>query len=321
MNIILPHSNNTLISLPSFIATWKVWVETFYPGMDFKTICLPRRNAAQSFQASINQGLESSLDVMCRVQAPTSYLNVMQATNAFMKANAEWVAPCLAISKSGRKVAGAQLTEKSVEIFAQIKPEILKSIEIAAKKLVNKTKKHPYTIDIHHHRFASWAAATAARASKLCRFSVKQGFQIIDAIGFGPDFSSPNNLPQPSNFDEIHKTWRKKAIAEAKTLKLKSFTHGVAAKLINCYLKARFVCGRYSNNQNIQSIHPPIDRVLLESLERIDFGGQKVKWRSLKSKGWSNFNSEDYEDVIKSIKKSLNHKNLWKIEEFWRGYQ
>ena len=24
-----------------------------------------------------------------------------------------------------------------------------------------------------------------------------------------------------------------------------TFTHGVAAKLINCYLKSRFVCGRY----------------------------------------------------------------------------
>ena len=321
MKIILPHANKTLISLPSFIATWKVWVETFYPGLDFKTICLPRRNAAQNFEESINQGLESCLDVMCRVQAPSSYLNVMQATNVFMKENAEWVAPCLAISKSGRKVAGAQLTEKSVEIFAKIKPEIRKTIEIEAKKLVKKTKKEQFTIEMHHHRFASWAAATAARASKLCRFSVKQGFQIIDAIGFGPNFSSPKSLPQQAHFDAIHKTWREKAIAEAKNLKLNSFTHGVAAKLINCYLKARFVCGPYSNNRNIKSIHPPIDRVLLESLERIDFGGQKGKWRSLKSKGWSNFNSEDYEEAIRSLKTSLNNEGLWKIEEFWRGYQ
>jgi hypothetical protein len=319
--IILPHSGKAQINAGKFIATWKVWVETFYPVVSFETVCLPRRNAAQNFQQSIDQGLDSYLDVMCRLLAPSSYLDVMQATNVFMKVNAEWIAPCLACSKYGRKVAGAQLTKKSVKIYKNIKPQLRKTLERDAKILIKKTKKNQYTIETHHHRFAAWAAATAARASKLCRFSVKQGFQIIDSIGFGPDFSFPNNLPHPSRFDMIHGTWREKAIYEAKNLKINGFTHGVAAKLINCYLKARFVCGPNFNDLNTQLIHPPIDRVLLESLERIDFGGQKAKWKSLKTRGWSNFNSGEYQEAIQILKKSMGHKELWRIEEFWRGYQ
>ncbi len=321
MHIILPHSNKTAISLPKFIATWKVWVETFYPSQNFEAISLPRMNAAQNFQRSISQGLESSLDVMCRVLAPPSYLNVMQATNLFMKMNPKWLKNCKAISPVGRMVAGANLTNQCLEFFKGLKTQTRKSLEKDAIQLIQNKILTKYTIETHHHRFAAWAASTAARASKLCRFNVKQGFQILEAVGFGPHFSAPNNLPSPRDLDTTHRKWRGMAILEAESLQINNFTHGVAAKLINCYLKARFVCGPYFSDPKVQALHPPIDRVLLESLQTINFAGQKNKWKLLKSKGWSNFKSEDYEYAIESLKTSLHNSEFWKIEEFWQGHQ
>jgi hypothetical protein len=319
--IILPHSSNAQISVGRFVATWKVWVAAFYPQFNYEDISLPRMNASQCFQESIEMGLESSLDVMCRMLAPQTFLNTMQATNVFMKKNSKWLIPYSAISPAGRKVNGAKLTKESAMIFTGLKPRIRKSLEKDAKQIFKIKSNTQYNITTHHHRFAAWASSTAARSSRLCRFSVKNGVRILDAIGFGPDFSSPKNLPAPIDFDGVHKNWRVAAIAQAQSLGIQNFTHGVAAKLINCYLKSRFVCGPFFSHTKIKALHPPLDRLLLESLERIDFGGQKRQWKSLKLKGWSNFNSGDYEKAIKLMKKTLKKDEFWRIEEFWRGFQ
>ena len=52
----------------------------------------------------------------------------------------------------------------------------------------------------------------------------------------------PDNLPTPDCIDLSHKEWREKAILSAKRMNLIGFGHGIAAKLINVYLKGAFVC-------------------------------------------------------------------------------
>jgi hypothetical protein len=129
----------------------------------------------------------------------------------------------------------------------------------------------PYTIEEHNHRLAAWAAATAASASKLCRFKVRTGVAILEASGFKPAFEL-NQLPAAANLDSQHRHWRETVIEKASDVGV-AFTHGVAAKLINCYLKVRFVCAGAHNDNRVQALHPPIDEVLLTGLARVDFGG------------------------------------------------
>ena len=49
-------------------------------------------------------------------------------------------------------------------------------------------------------------------------------------------------------------------------------THGVAAKLINIYLKATFVSADHQDSPRVRAIHPPIDSILLDSLYEQPYG-------------------------------------------------
>jgi hypothetical protein len=121
-----------------------------------------------------------------------------------------------------------------------------------------------YTIAEHRHRFAAWAASRAASV-KGCRFKVKQGVAILERSGFDSNLDCPSNLPEASEFDAFHKIKRNLIIKKASEFLL-SFSDGVAAKLINCYLEAKFVCRGYSKDEKVKAIHSPIDDVLLEVL-------------------------------------------------------
>lgn len=178
-----------------------------------------------------------------------------------------------------------------------------------------------YTIDVHNHRLAAWSASTAARASRLCRFSVQQGVRILEGSGFDRDLASPDLLPQPDALDFVHRGWRTRVIDAAAQEGVPPFTHGVAAKLINSYLKVRFVCGGHHEHERVRRLHPPIDALLLMELARNDVGGLRRDWRRFAHARWSKFDSDTYEGVIKLIKETLNGEPMWTIEQYWGGYQ
>lgn len=179
----------------------------------------------------------------------------------------------------------------------------------------------PYTIEDHNHRLAAWAASSAASASRLCRFTVHEGVAILEACGFVAAFSSPEQLPLAADLAAKHREWRDEVIAAAANQGL-IFSHGIAAKLINSYLKVRFVCGGHHANTRVQMLHPPIDALLLKELAAVDFGGNARLWRKFHRARWSKFDSATYEDVIALIRSSLPPgEPLWKVEEHWQGYQ
>ncbi len=177
-----------------------------------------------------------------------------------------------------------------------------------------------YTIIEHKHRFAAWASGRAANV-KGCRFTVEQGKEIIEKSGLNKIATTIENLPNPDMFDENHREWRKSVINTANNLNI-SFTHGVAAKLINIYFKSIFVCGNQYEDPRVQVIHPPIDSVLLASLYKENIGGLKKDWKIAREAKWSKFNSNQYEDVISAIKQALpKGVGLWQIEYYWQGFQ
>lgn len=177
-----------------------------------------------------------------------------------------------------------------------------------------------YTMEEHQHRLAAWAASRAASV-KGCRFKVNLGFRILEDSGFTASFSSPASLPSPKNMDRKHGEWRGVVIGVAERQGLK-FSHGVAAKLINCYLKVRFVCAGQHQHARVKSLHPPIDEVLLKELAKRDIGGFGKQWRRFRQERWSRFDSSTYESVIDHVRRSLpTGAPLWKIEAHWAGHQ
>lgn len=178
----------------------------------------------------------------------------------------------------------------------------------------------PYTIAEHQHRSAAWDAATSARASKLCRFTVSDGIRILERTGFNAALASPEQLPAPETLDREHLRWREAMITEARELGL-IFTHGIAAKLINSYLKVRFVCANHHGHERVKGLHPPIDRILLETLGRQNVGGYQKEWSRFGQAAWSKFDSATYQGVIDLMRGSLPlGVPLWMIEEHWIGH-
>ncbi|MGE3077253.1 MAG: hypothetical protein AB7J35_21230 [Dehalococcoidia bacterium] len=176
-----------------------------------------------------------------------------------------------------------------------------------------------YEIELHKHRFAAWAASRAASVSPS-RFKVEAGRAILEHCGFTANLARPGQLPEPSAVDEEHRRWRSEVVDCAKSRGL-TFTHGVAAKLINIYLKSRFVCGGFHADERVRNLHPPIDRVLLDTLAKQDIAGERAEWRKAASAGWSKFGSGEYENVIRLIRISMAGEALWMVEEHWRGNQ
>ena len=100
-----------------------------------------------------------------------------------------------------------------------------------------------------------------------------------------------------------------------------ALTDGAAAKLINVYLKGRFVCGGFATHPKVAALHPPIDKLLLDEMARRDFAEDARLWRRASRIGWSNFDRHQYQAVIDGIRAGLNGQPMWMIEQFWQGHQ
>jgi hypothetical protein len=182
-----------------------------------------------------------------------------------------------------------------------------------------------YDIYKHRHMFSSWAAGRAASV-KDCRFPVIAAFNIIEHLQLETRFKEPSQLPTANEFDDHHRRWRSKAIDFVKhdtssgfksASSINNFTHGIAAKIINIYLKSMFVCGGHHDHPSVAAIHPPIDSLLLEKLRRKHLRNPQNPWKKYDKIRWSKFTSEQYEDVISLIKQEMNGLPLWRIEEYW----
>jgi hypothetical protein len=186
----------------------------------------------------------------------------------------------------------------------------------------------PYLFHVHTHRFAAWCGASAAGASSKCRFKVRIGVELIEATALRAWGNGWASLPTPDTFDVAHRELREHLVRES-LLRVSSitgtFTHGVAAKLINCYLKPIYACGTLPTDPDslnkLNALHPPIDRLLLDGLAQSSTGAAAAAWRKWRSEGWSKFNSDQYEAVIAAIRTKAHCRPLWEIEEFWVGHQ
>lgn len=179
-----------------------------------------------------------------------------------------------------------------------------------------------YDIKTHIHLYSSWAASRAASTSKLNRFTVETGQKILGKAAIRNLILSPDGLPKSeTEFDNQHKIWREEIISFSNKFAKKEFTHGIAAKLINIYLKSVIICGGFHDHKNSKFIHPPIDSVLLEELAFNNFNNSAMFWRNAQKIAWSNFDSNFYQMVISEIRNGLRGEPLWTIEKYWKGFR
>jgi hypothetical protein len=209
-----------------------------------------------------------------------------------------------------------------IEMSATLGPDFLPVG--AVQCMIRVIMAHDYDIIEHVHRFAAWAASRAASSARGYKFKVRDGQKIIEAAGLRDLIGGPKTLPKPEAMDAAHKEWRKLAKEAAKQRGL-VFTDGVAAKLINIYLKAGLVTVANRDDARVGALHPPVDRVLLCRLAKDDKeeNPERAKfWRKKSRVGWSKFNSKQYEEVIDMIRQKLGDKGpLWAIEEHFPGYR
>ena len=178
-----------------------------------------------------------------------------------------------------------------------------------------------YDYSEHVHRFGVWAAARAAsvKGNRFRVFEVKQWIETLDDLRSCA--ANVEALPEPECFEIRHQLWREALISEADKVshqpKPLALTHGIAAKIINVYLKAVVIDAASQNHPKVRAMHPPIDRLLLKELR----DELPEIWQG-QNLSWSTFGEEQYVDVINRVKRTVGtDEPLWKIEQYWRGYR
>jgi hypothetical protein len=134
-------------------------------------------------------------------------------------------------------------------------------------------------------------------------------------------------LPEDAGaFDELHRGWRN----TLQVTSIDGMSHGVAAKLINTYLKAAVLCTVLTDcteeplRKRVSHLHPPLDSLLFQGIAEEVARADRAKWRSLR---WSTFTSKQYEDTIGEIRSLLGGQidgalvELWRIERRWPGHR
>ena len=65
----------------------------------------------------------------------------------------------------------------------------------------------------------------------------------------------------------------------------------------------------------------PYPELLDELLKQETDDNRRRVWKEARQIRWSNFDSEQYEKVIKNIRASMPNQALWEVEKFWQGHQ
>ena len=203
-----------------------------------------------------------------------------------------------------------------------------------------------YNSDLHKHIISTWAASTAASQITF-RFSVECGMKLIllgakgsfiDELTFTNFIKEIKNFKSQKEYDSWHysviENMRKKSddlqlLLEKHNKNYEDYSYGIAAKLLNCYLKVFFL-EYFGKEKFADFIHPPIDRLLLLALQEEDpklFNFNNDVFVSVKYPKipvWTKINVNEYTSIINLINEfilSRGQKGLWRSEAFWRGHQ
>jgi hypothetical protein len=180
-------------------------------------------------------------------------------------------------------------------------------------------KHHDYSIDEHLHRFAIW---TAARAASKCRLSNQEISQLIEFISLREEIDKLRKLDPLT--ESFYRNWihtignrmveKVKATVYPPTkkenFKINNFTFGIAAKIISVYIKTAEVIPTKGESRLSIIAYPPVDSILLKTINLNENLGLTHQWSTLDWKG--------YEKNIDILIGHYGNIPMWAIEKDWK---
>jgi len=174
----------------------------------------------------------------------------------------------------------------------------------------------------YRHDFASWSAARAAqRGFEGATVGVLK--QAIEAVGLDVFVNTASNYEMTeAAFDVQHQQWCTEILAFLLAKNVVKATYGLAAKLVNVYLKSAVILGERGKSQLASVIHPPIDGLLLKDIAKNgEEDGISPELRKLCADSrWTTFNEDAYTGLIAALKvEKLHEPHFWMLERYWPG--
>jgi hypothetical protein len=164
-----------------------------------------------------------------------------------------------------------------------------------------------YSLEEHKHRFAIWTAARAVQRSWTTTANISKVINSVNLIDFAKSIQTKNDV---IFFDKLHIQVCEQMIKEFGKLNIKA-SYGRVAKIVAIYLKTYVVIGSTFDNNTIEHIHPPIDRILLRNLPK----DQNLD--EISKLNWTQLDKAKYLEIVKTIRDTLGYFN-WRLEEFWK---
>jgi hypothetical protein len=175
-----------------------------------------------------------------------------------------------------------------------------------------------YTIDIHRHNFAVWAAARAAQRGFTTVENLKAALEQCGITEYL--LNSDTNSLTTEDYMTLHSTWCNSIVQYLDSIHIKGSTFGRAAKLIAIYVKSMVtVCNSESNLACIA--YPPIDGVILKNISKDKTLPKDFRQFCTKTK-WRQLDEENYMLLIRKLQKYvILDKPMWTLERYWSVIQ
>lgn len=172
-----------------------------------------------------------------------------------------------------------------------------------------------YDLFEHRHRFSVWAAARAAQRAFTTVDNLRDALQSTDIARFARDHAT--DFIDGAAFSNRHRTWCERISEYLFDAGVQNVSFGRAAKLVAVYLKSMIVIGPHANTALADVAHPPVDRLLLQALSRLESVPQEVR-RTFRTTNWTELDDARYYELIDLIQTSVpNVRPFWHIEEHW----
>jgi len=172
-----------------------------------------------------------------------------------------------------------------------------------------------YDIFRHRHNFSVWAAARATQRRFATVGKLRHALELSGIVEFVRDHAcTPIDAKR---FATLHADWCSKVMTDLKGSGVSNVTFGRAAKLVAVYLKAMVVVGPDSQCSFARVAHPPIDRMLLQNLARLDGLPRDAKL-IFRTTNWTELSRHGYDSLIRLIQESVPDLDpFWRLEEYW----
>lgn len=173
-----------------------------------------------------------------------------------------------------------------------------------------------YSLIVHRHRFAAWAAARAAQR-KLTGASVGVLVRALECAGFPQAVvKTVCGMSSAQEYDDFHRAASRKIVEFLTRLGVEA-TYGRAAKLVAVYLKSMVICGPFAGLAVSALIHPPLDRVLLTTIARNQDAPPSLR-RLCGATAWTHLTEAEYFGLIAAIREcGYDRPAFWMLERYW----